>query len=111
MLSSPPPAFAASISARAGSSRSSLLVEHGEDLVGGDHVGQPVRAEQVEVVRPGLDCERVHVDVGLGAERARDHGALRVRLRLLRRELAAADELADERMVVRELLEPPSRTR
>ena len=52
-----------------------------------------------------LDGERVDVDVGIGAERARDHRALRVVLGLLGGELAAAHELRDERVVVRQLLE------
>ena len=47
----------------------------------------------------------VDVDVRVGAERARDHRALRVVLGLLGRQLAAADELGDERVVVRDLLE------
>ena len=53
----------------------------------------------------GLDGEDVDVDVGLGPERARDHRALRVDRRLLGRELAAAHELGDERVVVGQLLE------
>ena len=106
MLSSPPPSFAAcderargvvEVVARLDDGRGSSLVA--------DHVGQPVGAEQEEVAGLGLDRERVDVDVGLGAERARDHRALRVRLRLLGRELAAAHELGDERVVVGQLLE------
>ena len=97
--------FAASTSARAATSSSSLLGEQRDDLAVGDHVGEPVGAEQEDVAGLGLDGERVDVDVGLGADRARDHGALRVRLGLLRRELAAAHELADERVVLRQLLE------
>ena len=112
MLSSPPPAFAASTSARAaardrrGAARASV-----EDLVVGDHRRQPVGAEQEDVARLRLDRERVDVDVGIGAERARDHRALRMGLRLLRRELAAAHELGDERVVVGELLELRRRAR
>ena len=75
------------------------------DLPVRDHRRQPVGADQVEVARLGRDRERVDVDVRLGAERPRDHRALRVHLRLLRRELAAPQQLADERVVVRELLE------
>ena len=63
-----------------------------EKISSRDHVRQPVGAEQVEVVRAGLDGERVHVDVRVGAERPRDDGALRVRLGFLRRELAAAND-------------------
>ena len=49
-----------------------------------DHVGEPVRAEQEDVARPRASTrERVDVDVGIGAERARDHRPLRVRLGLL----------------------------
>ena len=77
-------------------------LEHGPhaDLV--DHRRQAVGAEQVDV--PAAGGERLDVDlhVALGAERARDHRALRVRLRLLLGELAAGDELADERVVARE---------
>ena len=70
-----------------------------------DHRREPVGAEHEEVARATLDLEGVDVDVGVGAERARDHRALRVRLGLLRRELAAADELGDERVVLGQLLE------
>jgi hypothetical protein len=42
---------------------------------------------------------------GVGAESARDHRPLRVCLRLLGRELAASHQLADERVVLGELLE------
>ena len=75
------------------------------DRVAGDHRREPVRAEQEDVAGLSRDREDVHVDVRVGAERARDHRALRVHLGLLRRELAAADELGHERVVVGELLE------
>ena len=76
-----------------------------EDRVVVDHRRQAVRAEQEEVARLGRRRERVDVDVRVGAEGARDHGALRVRLGLLGREPAAADELGDERVVLGQLLE------
>ena len=49
------------------------------------------REEDVALLR--RHGERVDIDVGVGAERARDHRALRVRLGLLRRELPALDQL------------------
>ena len=70
-----------------------------------DHRGEPVGADEEEIARPGLDGKGVHVHVGVGAERACDHRALWVALGLLRRELAAADELCDERVVLGQLLE------
>ena len=47
----------------------------------------------------GLVDVDVDLDVGLGAERAGDHRALRMHLGLLLGELAAAHQLADQRMV------------
>ena len=70
-----------------------------------DHRGEAVRAEQEQVAGLRLDGERVDVDVGVGAERTRDHRALGVGLGLLGRELAAADELGDQRVVLGQLLE------
>ena len=53
-----------------------------------------------------LDREGVDVHVGVGAESARDHRTLGMRPGLLGRELSAADELGDERVVLGQLLEP-----
>ena len=108
MLSSPPPLFAARTSAFAAAGRSAAVaLDLAQDRLVVDHRGEAVRAEQEEVAGLGLDRERVDVDVGVGAERARDHGPLRVPLRLLGRELAAADELGDQRVVLGQLLELP----
>ena len=106
MLSSPPPRFAA-LDERLRRRVEVAAVRRDEllDRLAVDHVGEPVGAEQEDVAGLAPDRERVDVDVGVGAERARDHRALRVHLGLLRRELAAAHELGDERVVVGELLE------
>ena len=68
----------------------------------GDHRGEAVRADEEDVAGAGLEGLEVDLDVGLGAERAGDHGALRVRLGLLLGELAALDQLVDERVVAGE---------
>ena len=52
-----------------------------------------------------VDHEGVDVDARVGSERARDHRALRVDLGFLPGELSATDQLADQRVVVRQLLE------
>ena len=67
-----------------------------ENVLVAEHRGQPVGADEKEVARLGFDRERVHVDVGVGAEHACDHEALRVIVRFLLRQAAAADELGDE---------------
>ena len=91
--------------------RSGGVVERGrggqdaEDVVVRHHRRQPVGAEEEEVARLGLDRERVDVDLRVGPERARDHGALRVCVGLLGRQPSAPHEVADERMVVGELLQ------
>ena len=72
---------------------------------GVDHCREPVRAEQKDVAGRAVDGEDVHIDIGVGAERAGDHRALRMDLGLLRRQLAPPDELGDERVVVGQLLE------
>ena len=53
------------------------VAHHARDLVVGDHGGEAVRAEQEDVA--GLDLVHLHVDlqVGLAAQRARDHVAQR----------------------------------
>ena len=82
MLSSPPPRFARATSSRAALSRSRRCSSTTSRMASSaDHVGQPVGAEQEHVAGPRLDRVRVDVDVGVGAERAGDHGALRVRTR------------------------------
>ncbi len=110
MLSSPPPLFAAFTSALSASSMSPRFsLDESRISRSSHHRRQPVGAEQEDVAGLRVDRERVDVDVGVGAERARDHGALRMRLRLFRRELAAAHQLGDERVVLRQLLHAPSR--
>ena len=106
-LSSPPWSFAAVISACVACAQVVAVPQHElGDALGVDHRRQAVGAEQEDVARLRRDRERVDVDVRVGAERARDHGALRVHLGLGRGELAAPHELGDERVVVGELLEP-----
>ena len=61
--------------------------------------------EHVAVLR--AHRERVDVDVRIGAERARDHSALRMRLGLLGRELPAFHQLVHERVILGELLHLP----
>ncbi len=74
-------------------------------LVLADHAGEAVGAEQDDVALLRVDAPGVDVDVVVGAERARDDAALRVPRGLVRRQGAAPHELADERVVVRELLQ------
>ena len=67
-----------------------------------DHRGQAVGVEHEHIAGACLVDVDIDVDVRLGAERAGDHGPLRVQLGLLFGQLAALDELADERMIARE---------
>ena len=105
MLSSPPSRFAALTSARAAARGPSLLADVPRICSASDHRRQPVGAEQVDVAVLRREDERVHVDVEIGSERARDHRALWVAVRLLRCQAAAAHEVGHERVVVGELLE------
>ena len=91
-------------------SRPLRVVLAGEDprhLVLADHGGEAVRAEEDAIA--GLQLDRVHVDVdpGIDAERTRDDGSLGVDLGLLGGELAAADHLLHEAVVVGDLGELP----
>ena len=94
-LSSPPASFAARRAPRrrrriaTGGPRRRRAISSSRTIA-----RQPVRAEQEEVAVRGVDRERVDLDVGLGAERARDHGALRVGGGLVLGQAAAAHELA-----------------
>ncbi len=83
-----------------------VVLDDVEDVLVVHHRGQPVGADEEDVAVARVDDERVDVDVGIGSDGAGDDGALRMRLRLLRRELAALQELVDERVVVGELLDP-----
>ena len=103
MLSRPPASLAAAISARpvCSSERprsSSIGLSSGSWTIAGETVG----AEQEHVAGACGEDVDVDLDVGIGAERARDDAALRMRLGLLLGQLAAGDELADERVVARE---------
>ena len=80
-------------------------LDRGGHGVVGDHGREPVRADEEEIARCGLQRERVDLDGRLGSERPRYRGALRVALGLLGREHAALDQLGNEGMVGRELLE------
>jgi hypothetical protein len=71
----------------------------------GDHRRQAVAADEVHVAVARRPRVRVGLDRRLRAERARDDRALRVVVGLLRRELALAHELLDERVVVGQTLE------
>ena len=105
MLSSPPPRFAACTSAFTALSRSSRFACTSSRIsLVLDHVGEAVGADEEDVAVLGLDRERVDVDVGIGADRPRDHAPLRVDLRLLLRELAGLQQLVHERVIVGELL-------
>ena len=107
MLSSPPPRFAASTSGSRGRVEVAAVLARRCRRIASSPTIVVRPSEQSRKTSPARASTRegVDVDVGIGAERARDHRALRVRLGLLGRELAAADELADERVVVRQLLE------
>ena len=102
MLSRPPASLAAAISSRPASSSEPPRVEDRRQPRLGDHRGQAVRAEQEDVAGAGLEDLDVDLHVGLGPERAGDHRALRVRLGLLLGQLAARDQLADQRVVAGE---------
>ncbi len=66
----------------------------------GDHRREAVAAQQVHVAVASPVGAGVDLDLRLRAQRARDDRALRMLDGLLGRELALADQLVDERMVV-----------
>ena len=106
MLSRPPFWLASSISsARGHFERCALLVDDAVHDLGVDHVGQAVRAQQVDVV--GLDA--IFGDVGrhdrLDAERPRHQVLVERKSRLLGGEQAAVDLLLQQRVIARQLLE------
>ena len=107
MLSRPPASLAASTSARAGRvAATAPRARISATRASGTIDGQPVAAEQEDVaVARRRRCGVSTSTSGLGPERARDDRALRVLLGLLRRELALAHELLDERVVVGQALE------
>ena len=100
MLSRPPAALAASIRRLPSVSSESAVLEQRPQLRLVDHRGEAVGAEQEEVAGLGREDVDVHLHAGLGAQRAGDHGALRVLLGLLLGQLAAGHELADQRVVL-----------
>jgi hypothetical protein len=67
-----------------------------------DHRGQAVGAEHEDVAPARGEDFDIDLNLRLWAKCARDDRALRVCLSLLLRELAARDQLADERVVARE---------
>ncbi len=107
MLSSPPARFAAGTSASRPPRRGRRGARAGSPRSSSPSTMSDSPSEQIRKTSPDSrdDRERVDVDVRVGAERAGDHRALRVHLGRLGRQLAAPDELRDERVVVRQLLE------
>ena len=87
-LSSPPALFAALTSPLPAWSRSFALRHEVADLIVVDHRRQPVGAEEEEVVGLGRHRERVDVDLRIRPQRTRDHRALRMGVRFLRRDAA-----------------------
>ena len=106
MLSRPPASLASSISALGGAVEIELAAARTSAICSSrDHRGQPVAAQQQHVagahrVGPGVD-----LDLGLGPERAGDDRALGVLGGLLVGQLAAPDQLLDQRVVLGEALE------
>jgi hypothetical protein len=72
------------------------------------HRGEPIGADEEEVIALGLDRERVDVDFAVRPERTGDHRPLRMGVRLLRGDASASHEVRDEGVVVGELLELPA---
>ena len=75
------------------------------DVGVGEHAGQAVRAEEVEVARPHLHLAHVHQHVALAAEGAGDHVLERMGARLLLGEEARHHLLVDPGVVLGELVE------
>src|SRR5207247_9954266 len=72
-----------------------------------DHAGESVAGDQEHVADPYLAAIYVGFDLGTRADTPRDHVAVRVVARLLRREKAGVDLLLHVRVVLRDLLERP----
>ena len=106
MLSSPPRAFAAATTASAPASGSRSAVSSAAATSSSLSI-TVTPSEQSRKRSPCLtgDRERLDLDGRLGPERPGDRGALRVSLGLLGCEDATLDELGDERVIGRELLE------
>ena len=105
MLSGPPPRIASSMSWVTAWSRSAQRDQGLAQGLLADHVGQPVRAEQVPVSGPGLDGGQVGLGLGAALQRAHHQRALRVRGRLGRAEPAVVDQRLDQRVVPGDLME------
>ena len=71
----------------------------------GDHRGEAVAAEQQDVPGAHRIGPRVDLDLGLGAQRARDDRPLRMLGRLGLGQLSLADQLVDQRVVLGEALQ------
>ncbi len=78
------------------------VAEHREDPVVAHHAGQAVGAQQQAITVLEVDDALVHEHVGLGAERAGEHAALRVARGLLGGQLTAHLHLSDHRVVLGE---------
>ena len=106
MLSRPPASFAAAISSRPACVERAGALEDRRHARLRDHRGEAVRADHEHVAVAGLIAPDVDLHVGLGAERAGDDRALGMRLGLLLGQLAAGHQLAHQRVVAGEALEP-----
>ena len=82
-----------------------LPAEDAGDLVGAHHRREAVRAEEDAVAGPELDRVLVDLDLGVDAERTRDDRTSGVHLGLLACELAVADHLLDQAVIVGDLRE------
>ena len=102
MLSRPPASLAAAIRLAPDPVERAAGQQQPLDLRLGHHRGEAVRADEEHVARTGGEDVRVDLHARLRPERARDHGALWMRLGLLLGQLAARDELTHQRVVARE---------
>ena len=105
MLSRPPASLASRTRRVGGVVQARRAASVGGDLVVRQHRREAVRAQQVDVPRPGLVGHRVHLDLALGPERPGDDRALRMVLGLLVGEPALAAKLLDQRVVGRQQLQ------
>ena len=83
------------------------VLDDGLDVLLGDHRGEPVGAEEVDVAVAARIRERLDFDARLGAERARDDRTLGVVLGLLGAQAALPDQLLDQRVILGQPLETP----
>ena len=80
--------------------------QDGRERLLGDHRVEAVAAEHDGVAGPQLERARVDLDPRLGAQGPAQDAAVRVRQGRLGREVAGAHHLADQGVVVGDLLEP-----